>query len=35
VRLGEYLHPGDEVLGDGRPVESGRVILMRRRDPKR
>jgi hypothetical protein len=33
VRLGEYLHPGDEVLVDGRPVESGRVILMRRRDP--
>jgi hypothetical protein len=33
VRLGEYLHPDDEVLVDGRPVESGRVILMRRRDP--
>jgi hypothetical protein len=32
VRIGEYLHPGDEVLVDGRPVESGRVILMRRRD---
>jgi hypothetical protein len=33
VRLGEYLHPDDELLVDGRPVESGRVILMRRRDP--
>ena len=33
VRLGEYLHPDDEVLVDGRPVESGRVILMRRRAP--
>jgi hypothetical protein len=33
VRLGEHLHPDDEVLVDGRPVESGRVILMRRRDP--
>jgi hypothetical protein len=33
VRLEEYLHPDDEVLVDGRPVESGRVILMRRRDP--
>jgi hypothetical protein len=30
VRLGDYLHPGDEVLVDGQPVESARVILMRR-----
>lgn len=30
VRLGDHLHPGDEVLVDGEPVESGRVILMRR-----
>lgn len=31
VRLSEHLQPGDEVLVDGAPVESGRVILMRRR----
>jgi hypothetical protein len=30
VRLGDHLRPGDEVLVDGQPVESGRVILMRR-----
>lgn len=30
VRLGDHLHPEDEVLVDGTPVESGRVILMRR-----
>jgi hypothetical protein len=30
VRLGDHLRPGDEVLVDGEPVESGRVILMRR-----
>jgi hypothetical protein len=30
VRLGDHLRPGDEVLVDGRPVESARVILMRR-----
>jgi len=29
VRLGDHLRPGDEVLVDGRPVESARVILMR------
>ena len=33
VRLADHLHPGDEVLVDGTPVESARVILMRRRDP--
>jgi hypothetical protein len=33
VRLGDHLHPGDEVLVDGTPVESGRVILMRRPEP--
>jgi len=31
VRLSEHLQPGDEVLVDGAPVESARVILMRRR----
>lgn len=30
VRLDDHLKPGDEVLVDGQPVESGRVILMRR-----
>ena len=30
VRLGDHLRPGDEVLVDGEPVESARVILMRR-----
>lgn len=30
IRLDERLHPGDEVLIDGEPVESGRVIVMRR-----
>ena len=30
VRLGDHLQPGDELLVDGEPVESGRVILMRR-----
>jgi len=30
VRLGDHLRPGDEVLIDGQPVESARVILMRR-----
>ena len=29
VRLGDHLQPGDEVLVDGEPVESGRVILLR------
>jgi hypothetical protein len=33
IRLHEHLHPGDEVLVDGTPVESGRVILMRRPEP--
>ena len=33
VSLADHLHPDDEVLVDGTPVESGRVILMRRRDP--
>lgn len=33
VRLHEHLRPGDEVLVDGTPVESGRVILMRRPEP--
>lgn len=33
VRLADHLQPGDEVLVDGTPVESARVILMRRRDP--
>ncbi len=32
VRLADHLHPEDEVLLDGEPVDSGRVILMRRRD---
>lgn len=32
VRLRDHLHPGDEVLVDGEPVESGRVILLRRPD---
>lgn len=35
VRIGDHLHPDDEVLVDGEPVESGRVILMRRPDPAR
>ncbi len=30
VRLRDHLHPEDEVLVDGQPVESGRVILLRR-----
>jgi hypothetical protein len=30
VRLDDHLRPGDEVLVDGEPVESARVILMRR-----
>lgn len=29
VRLDDHLRPGDEVLVDGQPVASGRVILMR------
>lgn len=31
IRLADHLQPGDEVLVDGTPVETGRVILMRRR----
>jgi len=33
VRLHDHLAPGDEVLVDGEPVESGRVILLRQPDP--
>ena len=33
VRLGDHLQPGDELLIDGEPVESGRVILMRQPEP--
>jgi hypothetical protein len=33
IRLRDHLQPGDEVLVDGTPVESGRVLLMRRRQP--
>lgn len=33
VRLHDHLHPEDEVLVDGEPVEPGRVILLRRPDP--
>lgn len=32
IRLHDHLEPGDEVLVDGEPVESGRVILLRRPD---
>lgn len=32
VRFSDHLQPGDEVLVDGTPVESARVLLMR---PKR
>jgi hypothetical protein len=35
VRIGDHLRPGDELLVDGQPVESGRVILMRRSEPAR
>lgn len=31
IRLADHLQPGDEVLVDGTPIETGRVILMRRR----
>ncbi|MFV0306606.1 MAG: hypothetical protein ACK5OX_02545 [Desertimonas sp.] len=31
IRLVDHLQPGDEVLIDGTPIETGRVILMRRR----
>jgi hypothetical protein len=35
VRLSDHLAEGDELLVDGELVESGRVIVMRQRDPKR
>jgi len=35
VRLSDHLTEGDELLVDGEAVESGRVIVMRQRDPKR
>lgn len=31
VRFSDHLQPGDEVIVDGTPVESGRVILLRRK----
>ena len=34
VRLTDHLTEGDELLVDGETVESGRVIVMRRREPK-
>ncbi len=30
--LEDHVDPGDQVFVDGRPVESGRVIVMRQRD---
>lgn len=33
--LDEHVGPGDQVFVDGVPVESGRVIVMRDRDPRR
>lgn len=33
VRLDDHLQPGDEVLVDGTPVASARVILMRQPEP--
>lgn len=35
VRLSDHLTDGDELLVDGDAVESGRVIVMRQRDPQR
>ena len=35
VRMGDHLTEGDQLLVDGEAVESGRVIVMRQRDPKR
>lgn len=35
VHLSDHLTEGDELLVDGEAVESGRVIVMRQRDPKR
>ena len=35
VRLSDHLTEGDELLVDGEAVESGRVIVMRQRDPQR
>lgn len=34
VRMSDHLQDGDELLVDGEAVESGRVIVMRRRDPR-
>jgi hypothetical protein len=34
VSLDEHVSPGDQVYVDGVPVESGRVIVMRERQPK-
>lgn len=34
VRLTDHLSEGDELLVDGEAVESGRVIVMRQRNPK-
>lgn len=33
VRLSDYLAEGDEVVVDGEPVDSARVIVMRQREP--
>jgi hypothetical protein len=33
--LDEHVAPGDQVYVDGVPVDSGRVIVMRDRDPRR
>jgi hypothetical protein len=32
-QLADHLEPGDQVLVDGRPVESARVIVMRQKHP--
>jgi hypothetical protein len=32
VRLSDYLDDGDEVVVDGEPIDSGRVIVMRQRE---
>jgi hypothetical protein len=32
VRLSDYLGEGDEVVVDGEPVDSARVIVLRQRD---
>lgn len=33
--LADHVEPGDQVFVDGVPVESGRVIVMRKRDTRR